>query len=166
MRAKTAAWLQGVAAVFPTKKEREMAGERVLLVDDEEDFVDALSARLEARDLEVESASSGQEAIEKARARRYDAVIMDLAMPGMSGIDALQVLRDEQPELQIILLTGHATLQKGVEAMKVGAMDFLEKPADVEVLMDKIREAKAKSEHYVEKHTQEIIDDILKTKGW
>lgn len=143
-----------------------MADARVLLVDDEEDFVEALSARLEARDLEVQVAPSGKDALERAAETRFDAIILDLAMPGMDGIETLKALRESQPEVQVILLTGRGSLQKGVEAMKLGAMDFLEKPADINVLMDKIRQARSKAAEVEEQRTQQIISDILRTKGW
>lgn len=143
-----------------------MADPRVLLVDDEVDFVEALSARMEARGLVVETATNGEEAIQKVHDRRFDAIILDLAMPGMDGIETLRALRELQPELQVILLTGHATLQKGVEAMKLGAMDFLEKPVDINLLMDKIKQAKSTTDELTEKKTEQIVQDILKTKGW
>ena len=75
-------------------------------------------------------------------------------------------LLKKNPELQIILLTGHATLGKGIEAMKLGAMDFLEKPADIDKLMDQIKEAKAKRLLLAEKKMEEELSNILKTKGW
>jgi DNA-binding NtrC family response regulator len=143
-----------------------MSDPRVLLVDDEVDFVEALSARMEARGLVVEIATNGEEAVQKVRDRRFDAIILDLAMPGMDGIETLRALRELQPEVQVILLTGHATLQKGVEAMKLGAMDFLEKPVDINVLMDKIKQAKTTTDELTEKRTEQIVQDILKTKGW
>lgn len=143
-----------------------MAEATILLVDDEEDFVEALSARLEARDINVTIAGSGAAALEQARKTRFDVIILDLAMPGMDGIETLQALHEEQPEVQVILLTGRGSLQKGVEAMKLGAMDFLEKPADINVLMDKIRQARANVEEAEELRTQQIISDILRTKGW
>lgn len=143
-----------------------MSDARVLLVDDEVDFVEALSARMEARGLTVQIASNGAEAVEKVRDFQFDAIVLDLAMPGMDGIETLRALREIQPEVQVILLTGHATLQKGVEAMKLGAMDFLEKPVDINVLMDKVREAKSTVDEMTERRTQQILEDILKTRGW
>lgn len=143
-----------------------MANERVLLVDDEVEFVEALSMRLETRDVNVEVANSGPEAIEKAEKTRFDAIVLDLAMPGMDGIETLRRLRDSHPEVQVILLTGRATLQKGVEAMKLGAMDFLEKPVSIDLLMEKISTAKSKMDEASEKRTKALISDILKTRGW
>jgi DNA-binding NtrC family response regulator len=143
-----------------------MPGERVLLVDDEADFVEALSARMEARGVTVETADSGPAALEKMEAQRFDVVVLDLAMPGMDGIETLTAMRERDPDVQVILLTGRATLQKGVEAMKLGAMDFLEKPADINLLLERIRQAKAVSDERVEQKTQQVIQDILRTKGW
>jgi len=143
-----------------------MAGERVLLVDDETDFVEALSARMETREVVVETATSGQAALEKMDAQRFDVVVLDLAMPGMDGIETLSAMRERDPDIQVILLTGRATLQKGVEAMKLGAMDFLEKPADINLLLERIQEAKAKSDERLEQKTEQVIQDILRTKGW
>lgn len=143
-----------------------MASVRVLLVDDELDFIQALSERLKIRDIYVDTAIDGQKALAKAKARKYDAIILDLAMPGMDGIETLKSLKDVNPDLQVILLTGRGSVQKSVEAIKLGAMDFLEKPADINLLMEKIRAAKEKGDHAAEQKTEHIISDILKTKGW
>jgi DNA-binding NtrC family response regulator len=105
-------------------------------------------------------------AVAKAKAQRFDAIVLDLAMPGMDGIEALIQLREIDPDVQVILLTGRATLKKGLEAMKLGAMDFLEKPIEIEDLMDRIRSAKATTDQVNEKKTQALLNDILKTKGW
>lgn len=143
-----------------------MAKDKVLLVDDERDFTEILSERMESRGLDVDTAASGPEALEKVKQRPYDAIILDLAMPEMDGIETMRRLLDENPDLQVILLTGHATLQKGVEAMKLGAVDFLEKPAEIQKLMEKIEEAKATRMLLVEKRVEEKIKDILETKWW
>ena len=143
-----------------------MSGERVLLVDDEVEFVRALTARLETRGLVVDSAPNGSEALEKARDKTFDAIVLDLAMPGMDGIETLQRLREISPNLQIILLTGHGNVQTGIEAMKLGALDFLEKPVGIDVLLSKIREAKTQGDELEEKRLDDIVQDILITKGW
>jgi DNA-binding NtrC family response regulator len=143
-----------------------MANEKVLLVDDEEDFVEALSMRLESRGMQVEVAHTGPEAIEKASRQQFDAIVLDLAMPGMDGIETLTRLKESHADVQVLLLTGRATLQKGVEAMKLGAMDFLEKPVEIDVLLEKIRDAKSEADKASAKKTQALIDDILKSKGW
>ena len=143
-----------------------MAGERVLLVDDEIDFIRTLSERLEARDLKVELAQNGPEALKKAGESAFDAIILDLAMPGMDGIETLSLLRKDHPDMQVILLTGHATVEKGVEAIKLGAMDFLEKPVGIQELMEKVKEARVKRQAAIEEKTQQMIQDIVRTKGW
>jgi DNA-binding NtrC family response regulator len=139
---------------------------RVLLVDDEEDFTATLAERLEDRGLRVDVSSNGPEAIEKVRDKGYDALVLDLAMPGMDGIETLKRLLAENPDLQVILLTGRATVRKGVEAMASGAMEVLEKPADIDLLLEKIDNARAKRVLLAEKKVEETITGILRTKGW
>jgi DNA-binding NtrC family response regulator len=143
-----------------------MSDDRVLLVDDEEEFVLALSKRLRARGLHVASAGNGQAAIEEVEAHKFDAIVLDLAMPGMDGIETLKKLRALDPDAQVILLTGHGTIHSGIEAMRLGAMDFLEKPADFDELLGRIREAIAKKLRLEEKHTEEQVAEILRKKGW
>ncbi len=143
-----------------------MADPRVLLVDDETDFVEALSARLEVRGMLVEAAASGAEAIAKVKARRFDAVVLDLAMPGMDGIETLRELRAILPDVQVILLTGQASLKQGIEAMKLGAIDFLEKPVSIDTLLAKIGEAKSTSDDLADQKTDQIVSDIIGSKGW
>jgi len=143
-----------------------MASERIMLVDDEVEFVAALSERLEMRGLIVDTASGGEEAIEKVRNRRFDAVILDLAMPGMDGIETLRTMRELSPDLQVILLSGRGTVKKSIEAMKLGAMDFLQKPVKMDVLLERIREARKKGSELEEQKAQDLIQDILQTKGW
>ncbi len=143
-----------------------MAYERVLLVDDEEEFISVLSERMETRGIKVDTAPSGKEALKKVEERSYDAIILDLQMPEMDGIETLKNLQAINPDLQIILLTGYATLEKGIEAVKLGAMDFLEKPADIHKLMEIIKEASNRKMMLVEKRAEDEIKKILKTKGW
>ena len=138
----------------------------VLLVDDEEQFLKVLSQRLEGKGLKVDTSTSGEDAIKKVKGKDFDAIILDLVMPGMSGIETLKRIRSENPDLQIILLTGHATVEKGVEAMKTGAVDFLEKPADLNKILEKVAEAKRKRVLLVEKKHEEHIKELLKSKGW
>ena len=143
-----------------------MPEEKVLLVDDEPEFVSALSERMTHRGFKVDAASTGSEALDKTAGGDYDAIVLDLAMPGMDGIETLKQLLAKNPDLQVILLTGQASLQRGVEAVKIGAMDFLEKPADIETLTKKIQEAKAKKMLLVEKRIEEKMNDILGNKAW
>ncbi|HKZ57381.1 MAG TPA: response regulator [Thermodesulfovibrionales bacterium] len=138
----------------------------VLLVDDEEQFLKVFSQRLEGKGLKVDTSTTGEEALKKVKGKDFDAIILDLVMPGMSGIETLKRIRSENPDLQIILLTGHATVEKGVEAMKTGAVDFLEKPADLNKILEKVAEAKRKRVLLVEKKHEERIKELLKSKGW
>ena len=140
--------------------------EKVLLVDDEEDFLETLGERMRARDMDVSTANSAGDALKKVGEDSYDAVILDLMMPEMDGLETLKALKEKRPELQIILLTGHATVEKGIEAMKLGAMDFVEKPADLEVLTEKIKKAQAKRMLIVEKQIEDKVKKIMGIKGW
>lgn len=146
-----------------------MIGKRkanVLLVDDEEQFLDALSQRLEARGLKVKAVTSGEDAVNQVEDHNFDAIIVDLAMPGIDGIETLRRIKEKRPDLEIIMLTGHATVRSGIEAMKLGADDFLEKPVELNVLLEKIGEAKNKRMLVVEKGRQEEVKKILKSKTW
>ncbi len=140
--------------------------EKVLLIDDEEDFVEALAERMKARGMDVTASTSGREAISKVENESYDAIVLDLQMPEMDGLEVLSALKKMNPNLQIILLTGHATVEKGIEAMKLGAMDLLEKPADLQVITEKIKKAQAKRMILVEKETEKKIKDIMTSKSW
>jgi len=138
----------------------------ILLVDDEEQFLKVLSKRLEGRGMKVDTSVSGEDALNRVKGKEFDAIILDLAMPGMSGIETLKRIRSENPDVQIIMLTGHGTVETGIEAMKAGAVDFLEKPADLNKIMEKISEAKHKRILLFEKKHEEHIKEILKSKGW
>jgi len=155
--------------LFCTVIKREgdtMDKDRVLLVDDEEEFVRALAKRLGARGLNVEVSGDGESAVEKVKQRDFDVIVLDLAMPGIDGLETLKRLREVNPDLQIVLLTGHGSIKSGVEAMKEGAVDFLEKPAEFSELLAKIREASAKRMLLVEKRREEQVKDILRDRGW
>jgi DNA-binding NtrC family response regulator len=140
--------------------------EKVLLVDDEKEFLELMEERLVARGIEVSTSASAQDALKKIEADMFDAVILDLQMPGMDGLEALQQIKERRPEIQVILLTGHATVEKGVEAIKLGAMDFVEKPADLEVLEDKITKAHKKKMLIVEKDSRDRVVEALKKYGF
>jgi DNA-binding NtrC family response regulator len=120
---------------------------------------------MRARDMEVTTSTSATEAFALIAAESFDAVVMDFMMPEMDGIQALKVIKEKNPEMQIILLTGHATVEKGVQAMQEGAMDFAEKPVDLDVLKEKIKRARHKKAVIVEKQNQDKIMDVLKRFG-
>ena len=140
--------------------------EKILLIDDEQDFLTVMSERMEARNMKVSTASSAREGLAKAAAGSFDAVILDLMMPEMDGIEALKMLKEKNPDLEVILLTGHATIKQGIEAMKLGALDLMEKPANLTELTEKIHAAQAKKMMIVEKKNEAMIKNIIATKGW
>ncbi len=139
---------------------------KVLLVDDEQDFLETLSSRLEMRGLKVSAVTSGEQAIAEAKQQDYDAIIVDLSMPGIDGLETLRRIKAENPTAEIIMLTGHASIASGVEAMKLGAGDFLQKPVELSELMSKIGEAKDKRMLVLQKQSQEELRKILQSKSW
>ncbi len=132
---------------------------KVLLVDDEVPFVEAMSRRLKKRDVHILTAFSGPEALDiLAGDGSVEAVILDVKMPIMDGIETLAEIRKRFPLVEVIMLTGHATVETGIEGMKLGAFDYLMKPCDMEVLIDKLKEAVAKKR----KHEEKIIEARMK----
>jgi DNA-binding NtrC family response regulator len=140
--------------------------EKVLIVDDDKAFLQILAERMQNRGMEVSTAESAAVALQMLENESYDAVLLDLMMPEMGGIEALQIMRKKQPDIQVIFVTGHPSVSKGVEAMKLGAMDFIPKPVDMRELTQKIQQAKASRMILVEKRSQEKIKKILTDKGW
>jgi len=137
--------------------------EKVLIVDDEKGFLDVLAERMQSRGMEVTTATSAKEALQKLETETFDAIVLDLMMPEMGGIEALQRIKEKNPDSEVILLTGQPSVSIGVEAMKLGATDFLIKPADINELTEKIKLAKAHRMIVVEKKTLKKMKDILKT---
>jgi DNA-binding NtrC family response regulator len=118
-----------------------MAEYRVLLVDDEEEFVSALSERLMLRGIEVDSALNGEEALALMVERVFEVVILDVMMPGLGGLEVLKRIKSTYPNTQVILLTGHGATREGIEGMRLGAFDYLIKPVDIEEMLEKMKEA-------------------------
>ncbi len=141
-------------------------GEKILLIDDEAEFVETLAARMRNRDMEVNTAFSAIEALDRDDVDTYDAIVLDLQMPEMDGLAALEKLKQRNPKLQVILLTGKATVEKGVQAMKKGALDLLEKPADIEELTRKIKEAGSRKMVLVREESEAKIKEIMVSKAW
>jgi DNA-binding NtrC family response regulator len=121
---------------------------RVLLVDDEEQFVQTLAERLQMRDYDVTTSMSGEDALEKVRGYNFDVVVLDVLMPGLDGIATLREIRNIKPLTEVIMLTGHGTVETAIDGMKLGAFDFLLKPTETEELVSKINKAHdRKAEH-------------------
>ena len=114
---------------------------RVLLVDDEKDFLDVLIRRLSKRDLKVDGVSSGEEALQYLQGRPIDVAVLDVKMPGMDGLTLLREIKKLNPLIEVIMLTGHASLEVALEGMRSGAFDYLMKPAEIDELLYKIQDA-------------------------
>ncbi|EGB14540.1 response regulator receiver protein [Pseudodesulfovibrio mercurii] len=114
---------------------------RLLLVDDETDFLNAYARRFARRNVETTLAASGQEAIDLVRDDEFDVVVMDVMMPGMSGLETLRRLKAIKPDLPVIILTGHADSRVLIEGMDMGAFDFLLKPVGTDELYFKVLDA-------------------------
>lgn len=114
---------------------------KLLLVDDEVDFLDTIAERLSERGFDVTKASNGPDAVEAAGKGGFDLALIDLRMPGMDGRELLQILRNNHKYLEVLILTGHGSIESAVECTKLGALDYLLKPCSLEVLLEKLRNA-------------------------
>lgn len=123
------------------KRDKLMGHDRLLIVDDETVIRDGLKRILEGESFDVETCSSGFHAIEIMQQHDFDLIITDLKMPGMSGIEVLKSVRTLQPDIPVILITGYASVDTAVEAMKNGAADYITKPFTPDLLLEKVRNA-------------------------
>lgn len=114
---------------------------KLLIVDDEKDFLDSISQRLEFRGFDVAKASEGKIAIEYARTQKFDLALLDLKMPGMDGKEVLKILKDEHKYIEVIMLTGHGSLESAVECTKLGAYGYLPKPYEFDKLIETLKDA-------------------------
>jgi len=137
-----------------------------LLVDDEEKFVETLAERLEARGLDVRTAFNGEEALNRIQEKDADVVILDVLMPGKSGIETLREIKQIKPLTEVIMLTGHATVETAIEGMKLGAYDYLMKPTETPELVEKISKAYKRKREHEERIQQAEIERIARSKGW
>jgi two-component system, OmpR family, response regulator VicR len=139
---------------------------KVLLVDDEAPFIETLAKRLSKRDLTIVTAFSGAEALRKLDTEAsVDIVVLDVKMPGMDGIETLKAIKNIHPLVEVIMLTGHATVESAIEGMRLGALDYLMKPCDIEVLMVKVQEAKSKKNKQEEKIAEARAMHIALRRG-
>jgi two-component system, OmpR family, response regulator len=114
---------------------------RVLIVDDEPDFLETIVKRLRKRKIDATGINSGKTALELLEGQHFDVVILDVRMPGMDGIETLREMKRMRPLMEVIMLTGHASVESGMEGMQQGAFDYVMKPAEIDDLIEKVRQA-------------------------
>ncbi len=139
---------------------------KILLVDDEENFLAIMEKRLNARDMDVVTADGGRAALEVLeKTPDVDVVVLDVKMPGMDGLEVLRSIRAAHPLVEVIMLTGHGTIETAIDGMKHGAFDYLLKPCEIETLIDLVRQAKDKKDAHEEKIIQAQMKDITGRMG-
>jgi DNA-binding NtrC family response regulator len=114
---------------------------KLLLVDDEVEFRETLMRRMKKRNVDVVGVSSGEEALEYLSLSPIDVVVLDVRMPGMSGVETLREIKKRMPLIEVIMLTGHASLEVAIEGMEIGAFDYLMKPISIDDLLYKVQDA-------------------------
>ena len=139
---------------------------KLLLVDDEEAFVAAMEKRLTMRNMKVTTANTGEEGLQRlGDDPDIDVVLLDVKMPGMDGIATLREIKNKHPMTEVIMLTGHATVESAIEGMKLGAFDYLMKPCDMDVLVAKVEEAKNKKMAHQEKIIEAAGKELRGRRG-
>ena len=139
---------------------------KVLIVDDEKDFTELLSERLETCGFKTRIAFDGNEAISRLNEENADVVLLDVMMPGKSGVETLKEIKNSWPITEVIMLTGHGTVETAIEGMKLGAYDYLIKPTETEDLSQKITSAYQRKSDHEERIRQAEINKIIEHKGW
>ena len=134
---------------------------RILLVDDEQELVDYLAKRLRKKGHEVVGVTSGKEAIALVTAQIFDVAVLDLKMPEMDGIEVLKHLKEAQPYLQVVMLTGHGSMDSALESGRHDAFRFLVKPYEFENLQETLDEANASKKQQQKKAFQDELKDII-----
>ncbi|MFA5903657.1 MAG: response regulator [Desulfobacula sp.] len=138
---------------------------KLLLVDDEKAFLDTITKRLEIRDIDVSAVYSGKEALaEIEKNKTVEVIVLDVKMPEMDGIQTLVELKRKAPLVEVIMLTGHATVETAIDGMKLGAFDYLMKPCDIDALIGKVKGAAAKKREHEEKITEARIKEITERR--
>jgi two-component system response regulator CpxR len=139
---------------------------KVLLVDDEKEFLDALAERLEMRDFEVTRAYDGDEALGRIVNVDVDVVVLDVLMPGKDGLTVLREIKKAKPLVEVIMLTGNATVPSAIEGLQSGAYDYLMKPTETKDLIAKIVLAYKRKVEQEERIRQAQIENIMLRRGW
>jgi DNA-binding NtrC family response regulator len=144
-----------------------MMDANVLLVDDEIPFIETMTKRLQKRNFNVLTAYSGMEALEKLGEdeENVEVVILDVKMPGMDGVETLEEIKRKHPLVEVIMLTGHATVSSAISGMKKGAFDYLIKPCDIEDLVAKVNEAASKKRGHENKIVEARMKEFLRQKA-
>jgi DNA-binding NtrC family response regulator len=138
----------------------------VLMVDDEVEFVETFSERLEMRGLEISKAFSGKEALKTLKKdKNVEVVILDVMMPEMDGIETLAAIKKKFPLVEVIMLSGQATVESAIEGLKRGAFDYLMKPCEIDQIIAKVSEAAAKKRQHEEKIIQARIKEITSRRA-
>lgn len=138
----------------------------IMIVDDEKEFVETLCERLEVRGLTIFKAFSGKEALKVLdKHRNIDVVILDVKMPGMDGIETLREIKAKYPLIEVLMLTGYATVETAIEGMKLGAHDYLMKPCDIDQLLSKVEEATAKKRDQERRIRDAYVQRALSNHG-
>ena len=139
---------------------------KVMLVDDQETFVEPLCKRLQKREFVVSVAFNGSEALSKLTENSdIDVVVLDVKMPGMDGIEVLKAIKAKYPLIEVIMLTGHATVESAIDGMKHGAIDYLMKPCEIDVLVGKLQEAKTNKSRQEQKIAEAQAFNISLKRG-
>ncbi|GAB6908217.1 conserved hypothetical protein [Desulfosarcina cetonica] len=136
---------------------------RILVVDDETDFLETIVNRLNRRKLDARGAASGEAAIDILKQELYDVVLLDIKMPGgMDGIETLREIKRIQPRVEVILLTGHASVETSIEGMKQGAFDYLLKPMKFDELLTKMAQAFEKKNAHDKKIRDAKVQELIR----
>jgi DNA-binding NtrC family response regulator len=134
----------------------------LLIVDDEVSFLDSIRKSLEARDFNVIAVERGEKAIEAAKKHPIDVALVDLKMPGINGEETLKALKAEHSWMEVVILTGHGTIDSAVECTRSGAFSYLQKPCDLNELLEALKEAFKKKVMNRKKIEQKKMDELLK----
>jgi DNA-binding NtrC family response regulator len=136
---------------------------KVLLVDDEVEFMETLVKRLKKRNLIVSGVNSGERAIEALAQAPVDIVVLDVKMPGMDGLETLREIKKSRPLVEVIMLTGHASMEVAIKGMEQGAFDYLMKPMDIDELLYKLQDAYKKKKLH-EDRIRHAVDEVSGAK--
>jgi DNA-binding NtrC family response regulator len=138
-----------------------MSRMRLLLVDDEERFLATTRILLEKRGVETATATNGSDALKVLEERPVDVVILDVKMPGMDGVEVLRRIKQKYPLVEVVMLTGHASVESAVEGLKLGAFDYVMKPIDIPDLLAKAEDALSKKQTMEDKIRRAKIEKII-----